>query len=187
MSTFYAKMLDLSEIISVKDFGSIKNRLFNLSYPEPNTGCYIWGGATYLNGYGILTINKKCLSAHRVSYYVHKGNIGYGLVVDHLCNNKLCINPEHLQATTQKKNVLRGNSGSAKNSIKTHCYKGHEFTKENTRINNRGSRDCIICHKDKKKRYYKKHIAAILENKAEYYKKNRTRIRASQKKYKRKK
>lgn len=175
-------MVNLSEIISDNDISKIKERLFNLSFPEPNTGCHIWCAATYNNGYGFIRINNKSLSAHRVSYFVSKGEIGDGLVVDHLCNNIFCINPLHLEAKTHKENILRSSSPSALNALKTHCDKGHLYgeNKNNVRVNKKGGRDCLICLKEKKRRYYNKNLNSILEKKAEYYKNNRERIRATQ-------
>lgn len=160
------RALNLSNIIFSENIESIKKRLFKLSSPEPNTGCFIWTGATYQNGYGILTINKKCISAHRASYFIYNGNIDTGLVIDHLCNNTYCINPLHLEAKTQRKNILRGKSNSAKNAAKTHCHKGHEFTESNTRIDKKGARVCHICIIEKGRRKYQKYKRHILEQKA---------------------
>ncbi len=179
-SSFFTKMLNLSDFISVDQFEDIKKRLFKHSTPEPNTGCHIWFGACYINGYGTIGVSKKVLSAHRVSYFVYKGDIPEDFVVDHLCNNKFCINPDHLEAKTQHKNILRSNAISVQNASKTHCNNGHEFTKDNTRINKQGSRDCITCLNERKKKYYQKHLSDILEKKAEYYKKNRAAIRKYQ-------
>lgn len=171
--------VDLSSFINKSDIESIKKRLFKLSFPEPNTGCFIWCAATYTNGYGYMTYNKKSISAHRLSYFIHKGIIPAGLVVDHLCNNKYCINPEHLEVKTQRENTLRSSSISAINAAKTHCDNGHPY-ENNVRINKRGSRDCLICLTAKKKRHYDKNLDSILKKKAEYYKKNRSRIRETQ-------
>lgn len=185
-SSFFKRMLNLAEYINESDYDAIKKRLMNLSYPEPNTGCFIWIGATYNNGYGFININKRSVSAHRLSYFVHKGIIPENFIVDHLCNNKYCINPHHLEAKSQKDNLLRSNSASTLNILKTHCDKGHEFSNENTRLNKQGSRECIACLNERKKKYYLVHTKEILEKKKQYYLNNREKIRASQNKKKNK-
>lgn len=166
-------MILLSGIINASDFILIQRRLIKLSVPEPNTGCHIWIGATTIAGYGIINIKKKILSAHRVSYFLNKGDIPDGLVIDHICDNKFCINPDHLQPKTQLDNLLRSNSASMVNLRKTHCNKGHEFTESNTIINKNGSRDCKICVKAKKKRHYNNRREHILSVKKKYWEKNK--------------
>lgn len=59
-------------------------------------------------GYGLMTINNKNIYAHRHFYEKYKGKIPQGLVLDHLCKNTLCVNPNHLEAVTQKVNMQRG-------------------------------------------------------------------------------
>lgn len=72
---------------------------------------------------------------HRLAFYATRGFVPSnesGLVIDHICNVPLCCNPEHLQAITQRENVMRGNGICAKNAAKTTCSRGHDFTPENT-------------------------------------------------------
>src|SRR5437868_94079 len=66
--------------------------------------------------------------AHRLAYSSIKGEIPLGLVVDHLCRNTLCVNPDHLEAVTQRENVLRHTRTI------THCPKGHPYSVENTSV-----------------------------------------------------
>ena len=95
-------------------------------------GCWEWIRSCSSGGYGHAWIDGGHIYAHRLSYEVHKGKIPDGLTIDHLCRNRKCVNPEHLEAVTRRVNNLRGTSPSAWNYRKTHCISGHEFNKENT-------------------------------------------------------
>lgn len=95
--------------------------------------CWQWTG-TNQNGYGIVGGHRKgnWKYCHRFSYELLRAEIPEGLHIDHLCRNKLCLNPWHLEPVTQRENNLRGMSPPAINARKTHCESGHEFTPENT-------------------------------------------------------
>ncbi|WP_396021799.1 HNH endonuclease signature motif containing protein [Bacillus cereus group sp. BfR-BA-01522] len=80
-----------------------------------------------------------------MSYEMLKGPIEEGMVIDHLCRNRKCVNPLHLEQVTQRINLLRGEGMSAENVKKTHCPQGHEYTEENTYISKAGSRYCRKC------------------------------------------
>lgn len=82
----------------------IKKRFLS-KIKKNSKGCWIWQGATYMNGYGHLRANAKYWSAHRFSYTLFKGEIPKGLVVMHTCDEKLCTNFRHLKAGTQQENV----------------------------------------------------------------------------------
>jgi hypothetical protein len=73
--------------------------------PEPNSGCWLWVAGASGVGYGQVYIDRKPHSTHRVSYEQHRGAIPKGAYVLHKCHNRLCVNPEHLELGTHKKNM----------------------------------------------------------------------------------
>jgi hypothetical protein len=78
----------------------------NIDYCEV-TGCWLWIGSHDTHGYGQIHIKGKQCGAHRIIYERHKGPIPDGLEIDHLCGNKACVNPDHLEIVTHKINVRR--------------------------------------------------------------------------------
>lgn len=106
--------------------------------------CWEWTGAIAANGYARKTIRGRSQSAHKISWQLANGPVPKGLCIDHLCRNRRCVNPAHLEAVSQGENLKRGDTQAAKNSTKTHCLRGHEFTPENTYLHD-GKRNCKAC------------------------------------------
>ncbi len=112
---------------------------------QSETGCWIWQRYKE-KGYGRMKIGGHFFLSHRVAYTGWKGPIPDGKVLDHLCRNPSCCNPDHLEPVTSRENVLRGNTIPASHASKTHCANGHEYTDETTRYRKQdGSRECRIC------------------------------------------
>lgn len=112
--------------------------------------CWEWIGAKTSSGYGNFLWNGKNVTAHRKSYEILVGNVPEELDLDHLCRNRSCVNPSHLEPVTRRENLLRGETIPAKHAKKTHCPKGHEYTEDNTYIYKKtNSRHCIKCRDDR--------------------------------------
>src|SRR5258708_2446189 len=101
----------------------------------PSLGeCWTWTGWLSDKGYAIALFGKRKVKLHRFAYELLVGPIPDGLLPDHLCRNRACINPAHLECVTNRENILRGVGLAAVNAKKTHCVNGHAFTSENTQV-----------------------------------------------------
>lgn len=121
--------------------------LFNARW-APDGECWRWIGAMGNHGYGVY--GKPAILAHRWSYLLHVGVIPPWLTIDHLCRNRWCVHPNHLEPVTRAENVLRGESLPARNARKTHCPKGHPYDETNTYVNpNSGWRMCRTCIRER--------------------------------------
>lgn len=115
-----------------------------------DSGCLQWLGATTGDGYAQIkltpTEGKRLVYVHRWSYEHHFGPIPEGLQIDHLCRNRACVNPEHLEAVTPRVNALRSANPTAINARKTHCVHGHPLSGENLKTSRNGAwRYCRTC------------------------------------------
>lgn len=110
-------------------------------------GCWLWVGNIRDDGYGRAWFDKSRYQAHRVSYVLAGGVLPEGLVLDHLCRVRNCVNPAHVDLVENGVNVLRGVGASALNARKSACKWGHPFSEENTLITPAGHRACRPCRR----------------------------------------
>ena len=129
----------------------VRERFEEKIYMEPTSGCWLWVGNLGTHGYGDFKWRYKTRKAHRISYMLSVGKIPRGLVLDHLCEVKSCVNPDHLEPVTQAENMRRANPlgglwGAAKfQKNKTHCPHGHPYLGDNLYVCPRGWRQCRTC------------------------------------------
>lgn len=136
---------------AMREANSLLATLENRIERVPESGCWIWTGA--LNDYGYATVNRggKKSGVHRMIYEAINGPIG-GLVVDHLCRVRCCLNPAHMEAVTVAENNLRGISPFANYAKRTHCKNGHALVDGFRMANGRRYRGCPTCEQEKHRR-----------------------------------
>lgn len=110
--------------------------------------CWIWTGRPNVTGYASTRYHGPTISVHRLAWFLTHGEFPeWPMTIDHLCRNKICVNPAHMEVVTVKENVLRSTCPPALNAKKTHCPNGHSLTGNNVRMTNGGkSRVCRICN-----------------------------------------
>lgn len=131
----------------MRKFPPLIHRIVN-KIEESQSGCWQWTGSKNMDGYAKLSFRRRDRkwqeSVHRIMHELFIGKIPDGFQIDHLCRNRGCVNPAHLEAVIPRVNYLRGVGVCAKNLRKTHCVHGHPFSGENLIVegNRRKCREC---------------------------------------------
>jgi hypothetical protein len=111
-------------------------------------GCWIWPNVDRRAGYGRISVDGSYIYTHRFAFLTFVGQIPEGYVVDHLCRNRACCNPDHLEAVTNRENTVRGLAPSvaaARHASVRRCPHGHPYDEENTYRDSLGRRACRAC------------------------------------------
>lgn len=145
----------------IRTYGTPEQRLNARFKVDPKTGCWVWQNRVNAVGYGCLVIGGTFWLAHRLSYTLFVGDIPKGKEIDHLCRNRACCNPKHLEPITRRENLARSPIIIwEKRAALTHCKRGHLFSVENTRWYNGRERVCRACENIRCEKYKRKKARA---------------------------
>jgi hypothetical protein len=128
---------------------------------NPQSGCWEFSQRS-TKGYGLIRFGGRKRGAHRLSYETWVGPIPDGLFVLHRCDNRRCINPDHLFLGTARDNavdMVRKGRHVCPTSQRTHCPQGHPYDAENTRLTSSGRRECKICSRNATRRWRQRQAA----------------------------
>jgi len=118
-----------------------------------SSDCWEWLAYKDPSGYGAMKVGGVRVNAHRVSHELFKGEIPDGMWIDHLCRNRGCVNPDHLEAVEPRVNTLRGVGplmSILRAEARTQCDKGHELTSDNI-VSWTGRKNCLTCYRAKER------------------------------------
>lgn len=135
-----------SRMAAVRQAARAFKRLQGKYTVDPDTGCWLWTASLQPAGYANFD-SVSGRTGHRFTYEYFVATIPEGLVIDHLCRVRRCVNPEHLEAVTTAENIRRGETAKYQRD-KTHCAKGHPYDEKNTK-RYYGWRQCIACSRER--------------------------------------
>ena len=152
----------------IRDVEHLRAALVQRTKVDPVTSCHQWVGQLTDDGYGKVVVGATQRGkggqpirrfSHIIAYELAHGPVPNGLELDHLCRNRACCNPEHLEPVTRQENVKRGilpQLMAAKANAKTHCYKGHLLSGDNLFLQGRLKkfRGCRTCRAERQKNRY---------------------------------
>lgn len=145
------------------DYLALPEQLSSKIEPCPTTGCWLWIGYVNKQGYGWVNYGSgkdRFYRAHRIIYELLVRPIPKGLHCDHLCRNRCCVNPLHIEPVTPLENTRRGEDYRV---VQTHCKYGHPLTDKNILRRGRKGRRCIACSKDQARRWYLNNSEKVIE------------------------
>lgn len=119
----------------------------------PTSDCWPWVGTFNRSGYGRVHRWGRQEQTHRVAYELAVGPIEPGMEIDHLCRNRACCNPAHMEVVTHRENTMRGQTIVAAAAARTHCPRGHPYDEVNTYFHPSCGRMCRTCQREHKRAY----------------------------------
>lgn len=122
---------------------------------DKTDGCWVWTAARAGGGYGVFWFQRRNVPAHRFSLMEAGVDIPEDMQVDHLCRNRQCVRPDHLEVVDCRTNLLRGDTIPAHNAAKTHCPEGHPYSGANLYTHSRG-RQCRACNRESSLRWWRR-------------------------------
>lgn len=141
--------------MATHDLSTMPRRIQRGVVIDPDTGCWLWTGRTH-EGYGVVSLGRACVYTYVLTYLLVHGDVpgdGDGMCLDHVCRNRSCCNPAHLEEVTHRENILRGDTIPARNAAKTQCPAGHSYDEANTYLIGGRRRQCRICTRERGRRY----------------------------------
>lgn len=123
---------------------SLEDRLMARVIMIPESTCWHWTGCIDRDGYAKMSTKNRPTMVYRISYELFVGPIPEGMVIDHICRQRDCVNPKHLEVVTSRENTMRSPiAPAALNARKTHCSEGHELV--DASHPSKKQRGCLIC------------------------------------------
>lgn len=141
---------------STQDQESSEKRFWGYVRLSSESNCWTWTKKLNPKGYGVFRVGRDRVKAHRYSWSLNRGDIPSGMVIDHLCENKACVNPSHLNLCTQRVHLLRY-SDTRCGFRKSHCIHGHPLSGDNLVLGVRGHRLCRECRRLYRLKWRKEH------------------------------
>ena len=134
---------------------TVEERFWGKVDRRDEDGCWLWTGYRHPQGYGKFRLDGRPHNAHRVAYELSVGPVQEGLELDHLCRNRACVRPDHLEPVTHRENMQRSAAQ------RTHCPQGHPWSEANT-YTGRGYRECRACNREKMRAARKRTMRATM-------------------------
>lgn len=147
------------ESFTTADGGDLAWLLERISI-DHQTGCWEWIMCRSHDGYGKARRGGQYIYAHRAAYEMFFGPVPDDRQLDHLCRNRRCCNPRHMEPVSHRENGLRGVSPWAQNARKTVCKHGHPLSDDNLRITKTGKRKCRACQRRAARESYRRKVLA---------------------------